>query len=258
MIPLVGIFFLPHKVEFCKKEPAKTLNCDKIRINVKNLGRFECMKIISVFDEAFSAYGRVLKGYDTAPIVDALNKNAPLPDGVTYSPSEPVLEACSIFGAIQNNTFGGVPIELGWCTGHNVMLNCLEYHKSSEVCVGTEDFILLLALMTDIKDGMLDTQNVKAFLAPKNTVIETYGTSLHYAPCSAKKGQGFKVAVALPKGTNVERGDGGKPIIPILDAEDELLWRPNKWLLAHADSGEAAAGAKVRLTGENIDITQWI
>lgn len=216
------------------------------------------MQIISVFDEAFSPYGRVLKGYDVNGIVQALEKHAPLPEGVTYSPSEPSLEACSFFGHVQNNAFGGVPIEIGWCSGHNVMLNCLEYHKSSEVSVGTGDTIFLLALMTDIKEGMLDTSCVKAFSIPKETVVEIYGTTLHYAPCSAKKGQGFKVAIVLPKGTNIERGDGEKPSIPILDPEDELLWRPNKWLLAHADAPEASAGAKVRLTGKNIDISSLI
>ena len=216
------------------------------------------MEILSVFDEAFSAYGRPLTGYDVAPVVKALNEYAPLPDDVMYSPSEPVLEACSIFGQMQNNAFGGVPVQIGWCTGYNVKLNCLEYHKSSEISVGTEDFIILVALMTDIKDGMLDTGCVKAFSVPKNTVVEAYATTLHYAPCSAKKGQGFKVAIVLPKGTNVERGDGEKPFIPILDSEDELLWRPNKWLMAHPESDEAAAGVLVRLTGENIDISEWI
>ena len=216
------------------------------------------MQIISVFDEAFARYGRVLKGYDVDGIVQALEEHAPLPEDVTYSPSEPALEACSFFGYVQNNAFGGMPMQIGWCSGHNVMLNCLEYHKCSEVSVGTVDTIFLLALMTDIKDNMLDTARIKAFLIPKETVVEIYGTTLHYAPCSAKSEQGFKVAIVLPKGTNIERGDGDKPAIPILDAEDELLWRPNKWLLAHPDSSEASAGAKVRLTGANIDISKWI
>ena len=32
----------------------------------------------------------------------------------------------------------------------------------------------------------------------------------------------------------------------------------NKWLLAHAESSEAAGGAYVGLTGENIDIAKFI
>ena len=36
--------------------------------------------------------------------------------------------------------------------------------------------------------------------------------------------------------------------------EDVRFWARNKWLLAHAESKEAASGAYVGLIGENIDI----
>ena len=65
------------------------------------------------------------------------------------------------------------------------------------------------------------------------------------AACAAK---GFRVLVALPKGTNTD-----KPEIKN-DGDDALLWACNKWLLAHPDSAEAKAGAYVGLTGENIKI----
>ena len=43
------------------------------------------MKIYSVFDEEFANYGQVLKGYDTAGLIAAMNK-IPLPaDGVDLS-----------------------------------------------------------------------------------------------------------------------------------------------------------------------------
>ena len=61
---------------------------------------------------------------------------------------------------------------------------------------------------------------------------------------------GFRVAVVLPKGTNTE-----KPEILPTDPEDRLLWARNKWLLAHPESAEAAHGAYVGLTGENLDIS---
>ena len=40
--------------------------------------------------------------------------------------------------------------------------------------------------------------------------------------------------------------------------EDEILWAANKWLLAHADSAEAADGAKVLIKGVNPDIADLI
>lgn len=209
------------------------------------------MKILNVTDPAFAPYGKVLPGYDTAELLRTLEEVTPLPEGVAYVPSQPELEALPIAGLLSNNGYGGMPIQLGWCNGHNTKLNCLEYHRDSEINVGTEDFILLVAKEDDLVDGRLDTAKVVAFRAPAGAVVEVYATTLHYALCSAKKGQGFRVLVALPRGTN-----GPKPAMKPLDGnfEDTTLWACNKWLLAHAESSEAAQGAVVALEGENIDI----
>ena len=216
------------------------------------------MKILSVFDDAFSKYGCIHKGYDTELFMDVLEKQAPLPEGVMYSPSEPVLEECGMFGMLQNNAYGGMPIQIGWCVGHNTKLNCLEYHKCSEISIGSRDFILLLATLQDMENGMLDTGKVVAFHVPAGALVELYGPTLHYAPCCAKADTGFKVAVVLTKGTNMPRSDGDKPTISPVCDEDALLWRPNKWLLAHESTQEASAGACVRLVGENIDIASLL
>ena len=141
-----------------------------------------------------------------------------------------------------------MPIELGMCWGHNKALNCLEYHRNSEINIGADDFILLLAKQEKIIDGVLDTADVKAFRAPAGAVVEVYATSLHYAPCQTADG-GFRVAIVLPRNTNTDLPKG-----EIIDAEDKTLWARNKWLLAHADSAEAKQGAYVGLKGENITI----
>ncbi len=211
------------------------------------------MKIYSVHDPEFLPYGKVLKGYDTARLLKTLVEFTPLPDSVEYVPSQPELEALPIAAQLSANAYGGMPIQLGWCNGHNTRLNCLEYHRDSELNCGTEDFILLLAREDEIQDGGLDTAAVKAFLVPAGVLVEVYATTLHYAPCSAKSGAGFKVLVALPRGTN-----GPKPEITPLNGEDKTLWACNKWLLAHADSAEAAQGAHVGLRGPNIDIIREI
>ena len=207
------------------------------------------MKIIPVSDPAFAPYGKILGGYDAAQLLRTLDEVTPLPEGVEYVPSQPELEALPIAAQLSANAYGGMPIQLGWCNGHNTKLNCLEYHRDSEINCGTEDFILLVAREDEIVDGRLDTAEVKAFLAPAGAMVEVYATTLHYAPCSAKKGAGFKVLIALPRGTN-----GPKPEITPLNDEDKTLWACNKWLLAHAESAEAAQGAHVGLQGVNIDI----
>jgi hypothetical protein len=146
-----------------------------------------------------------------------------------------------------------MPIQLGMCWGYNTKLNCLEYHRDSEVNVGTHDFILLLAKQDEITDGVLDTGVVKAFRVPAGAAVEVHATALHYAPCHTSGETGFRVAVVLPRGTNTE-----KPAIVPQNEEDKWLLARNKWLLAHPESSEAAQGAYVGLRGENIDVVNYI
>lgn len=208
------------------------------------------MKIHSVFDPAFKRYGQVVEGLpDTvSELLEALQKT-PLPEGTGYVPEEPLLQELPAAVEISEHCYGGMPVQLGWCNGHNTRLNCLEYHRDSEFNLGTEDFILLLAKQEEISEGTLDTSLVRAFRVPAGTLVEVYATTLHYAPCHVDADKGFRVLVALPKGTNTE-----KPDITPLNAEDKMLWACNKWLLAHPDSNEAKAGAYMGLSGENIRI----
>ena len=206
------------------------------------------MKIFSVSDHAFKPYGKVLTGFDTAALVAAM-KTIPMPEsGTAYEPGIEVLEACGIFNEMRDRAYGGMPIQIGMCWGYNTKLNCLEYHRDSEVNVGETDFVLLLAKEDEIEDGMLDTAKVKAFRVPAGTAVEVYGTTLHYARCQTTEAC-FRVAVVLPKGTNTE-----KPVFEAKSEEDTWLTARNKWLLAHPDSSEAKTGAHIGLTGKNIDI----
>ena len=211
------------------------------------------MEIKSVFDGEFARYGQIHEGYELDGLLAAM-KAIPLPEsGTTYQPAIPELEALPIFELFGANAYGGMPVQLGMCWGHNTKLNCLEYHRDSEFNVGTHDFILLLAKQDEIVDGMLDTAKVQAFRVPAGVLVEVYATTLHYAPCHTDEAEGFRVAVALPRGTNE-----AKPAIKVITEEDQLLWARNKWLLAHEDSAEAGQGAAVRLSGGNIDIANDI
>ena len=211
------------------------------------------MEIKSIFDAEFSPYGQVHKGYKLDGLLAAM-KAIPLPEsGTTYQPAIPELEALPIFELFGANAYGGMPVQLGMCWGRNTKLNCLEYHRDSEFNVGTHDVILLLAKQDEIVDGMLDTAKVRAFRVPAGVLVEVYATTLHYAPCHTDEAEGFRVAVALPRGTNE-----AKPAIKAITEEDQLLWARNKWLLAHEDSAEAGQGAAVRLSGDNNDIANDI
>ncbi len=208
------------------------------------------MKIYSVYDPEFKNYGQVMEGYDTSSLVRTLKEKTPLPAGVEYVPEQPDLQALPITGEISDRLFGGMPIEMGYCNGHNTKLNCLEYHRDREINMGTGEFILLVAKRSQIgEDGLLDTAEVKAFRAPAGVLVEVYAETLHYAPCSPKTGEGFPVLIVLPKGTKT-----AKPSFAPKNREDTLLTARNKWLLAHPDSDEAKGGAAVGLKGVNLDI----
>ncbi|MDD3921584.1 MAG: DUF4867 family protein [Eubacteriales bacterium] len=201
----------------------------------------------TVFDAAFNAYGKVITGYDVTGFLDTLNKVSPMPaDSTVYVPGDAALEALPIAADIQNAIYGGMPIQIGYCNGYNKALNCLEYHRDSEVNIPANDIVLLVASLQKVREGKLDTAEVEAFLAPAGTVVQFYETTLHYAPCNPKGEAGFRVAVVLPKGTNTD-----KPEITVKNWEDKLLWARNKWLIAHPDSNEAKQGAFVGLTGKN-------
>ena len=206
------------------------------------------MKILPVTDASFAPYGRVVEGYDVAPLLAALEKT-PLTDSVVYVPREELLHQAEGADKVGEALFGGMPFQLVWCNGRTTRLNCLEFHRDSEFNLGTEDFILLIAKQGEIVDGVLDTACVKAFRVPAGVLVECYATTLHYAPCHTDAAKGFRVMVALPAGTNTDyRPEGGA------NTMDRMLWARNKWLLAHAESSEAAQGAVVALKGENIDI----
>lgn len=211
------------------------------------------MNILPVSHPSFQNYGQVLTGYDLGALLDTLEAVTPLPEGVSYVPEQPELMALPAAQELSVGAYGGMPIQLGWCNGHNTKLNCLEYHRDSELNLGTRDFILLLAKREEMENGRLNTEKVAAYYVPAGVLVEVYATTLHYAPCSAKAGEGFKVLIVLPKGTN-----GPRPSVTVRNEEDKCLAACNKWLLAHAESAEAKDGAAVMLDGVNVDIGELI
>ena len=207
------------------------------------------MKLYSVSDSEFRPYGRVIDGYDFSELISVLKDSTPCPgSGTVYVASDEKLESLDAAKVLGTNIYGRMPIEIGYCNGHNTKLNALEYHRDSEVNIAADDVILLLAKKEEVgNDYSLDTSKVKAFLVPANTAVEIYATSLHYAPCHVSM-EGFRVAVVLPKGTNEALSTKSE----ILSPEDKLLTHVNKWLIAHPDGG-CSEGSFIGLTGKNID-----
>lgn len=160
------------------------------------------MKVLSITDPKFRKYGKVVTNVDFSELVEAM-QNTPLPENVVYLPSVAELEALPVFEDLKIATYGELPIQIGYCNGNKYMLNAVEYHRSSEINVAATDAVLMLGSQQDITDEFTyDTSLMEAFLLPKGTAVELYGTTLHYAPCNAEE-TGFRVAVVLPKDTNL-------------------------------------------------------
>ena len=203
------------------------------------------MKINKVTDPEFRKYGRVIDGYDFSKLIKAM-EHTPLPEDVIYEPSIEELEATDVAIDLKMRIYGELPIQIGYCNGHNSKLNALEYHRSSEVNIAATDMILLLGKREDVEDDFTyDTSKVEGFFVPEGTAIEVYATTLHYAPCGVD-GQGFKCVVVLPKGTNLD------VVNTHATEEDKLLAASNKWLIAHEDAH--IDGAFNGLRGENITV----
>ena len=203
------------------------------------------MKIKNVTDPEFRRYGRIVDGYDFTEMIKVMEQT-PLPEEVIYVPSDNKLEKTEPAIDLKMRIFGELPIQIGYCNGHNSKLNALEYHRSSEVNIAATDMILLLGSREDVKDDFTyETSKVEGFFVPEGTAIEVYATTLHYAPCGVD-GQGFKCVVVLPKGTNLD------VVNTHATAEDKLLAASNKWLIAHEDAH--IDGAFNGLRGENITV----
>ena len=193
------------------------------------------MKIYSVNDKEFRAYGRVLD-VDTADFVKAINNHEAVKEGVVYEPSVAEFEALPLSAIMKDKIYGEQPIEFGHCSGYNRKLNAVEYHRSSEVDIAATDLYLMLGKQQDIKPEKFTyaTEQIEVF---------------HFAPCSIEPGKEFRCGVILPKHTNealskIDRQAG----------EDKLLFANNKWMIAHEDSGLGKDGAFVGLQGKNLEL----
>lgn len=216
------------------------------------------MKVKQVTDTSFRKYGKILTGIDFSEIYNVLEE-MDYPEDIEYAASFGPLEEPEFRQKLSNTLYGELSVEIGYCSGHNKMLNALEYHRSSEANVAVTDIILLLGQQSDItEDFTYDTAQLEAFFIPAGTAVELYATTLHYVPIGTKENDyAFKMGVVLPFGTNFPLGitlgaEAEKEKLP----EEKLLFSKNKWLIAHEESGEE--GAFIGLTGKNISVDDLV
>lgn len=204
------------------------------------------LNVYPITGPEFAWYGQVLTGYDLHSFLESLSALDIPEDGIIYKASVEALEKQDVCSEMRDRGFGGMPIQIGYVGGNNKILNCLEYHKSSEFNIALDDVILVLGVQSEIENGTFDTALCRAFLVPAGCGVELYATTLHYAHMNVREA-GYRVACVLPRGTNY-----AKPSIAIRNDEDKMCAGSNKWLMAHKDSSEAKEGSYIGLIGENI------
>lgn len=204
------------------------------------------IEVYSVFDSEFAMYGRVIDDVDAKEIVSVAKTIANPEKGSSYVPTEPKFEALGIAKEITDKLFGTLPTQIGYCWGHNTMMNATEWHTSSEINIAITPLVLIVALRQEIKDSKIDASQFKAFYVPEGTVLEAYATTLHFCPCQVAD-SGFGCVVALPLNTNTKLEE---------KTDDKLLFARNKWLLAHELNTVLVndRGAYPGITGKNVEI----
>lgn len=203
------------------------------------------MQIYSIDDEAFAEYGRKINNVNVDDIV-AAGKRIEFPkEGSVYEASTVAFEDLDIAKWIQKECYGELPTQVGYCYGHSNFLNAWEWHTSSEINIAVTDLVLILAKLTDYKDGVIDAKTAKAFLLKAGDMVEVYATSLHFCPCEVDE-NGFGCVVGLPKDTNLPLDE------PV---SNPLLFKKNKWIVAH-EKNEALInrGVVSGITGPNYQI----
>jgi len=195
--------------------------------------------ILSVRDEAFRTYGRLLTCLNREGLSEVLTymkEETSVPEeGNIYIASDPELEKLPLIDRIQKEFYGNMPIQVGYCNGRNSTYNGFEYHKGSEINIMTEPCMLALGHSYDIDDKCCyDNKNAQVFFLEAGDVIEMYQTTLHLSPLRVQE-EGFKAVVILPRGTNTPLENKEEIKKNAKDPETKLLLQTNKWVIAHPE-----------------------
>lgn len=218
---------------------------------LKEANKKQNVEIYSIQDARFKTYGRVLKGYDFQELAEYMETKSEMPEaGNIYKASVEEMESTDIARIIQNQVYGQMEIEVGYCNGKNSTFNGMEYHKGSEINVAVTDFMLILGHTWDIQDNTYRVEQAEVFFLEKGDAVELYQTTLHLSPCKVQE-EGFKGIVILPKGTNTPLEGEKRQIEEI----DRLLLQKNKWVIAHAEREPLMKqGAFPGIIGKNIEL----
>lgn len=206
--------------------------------------------IYPIHDERFASYGRILASEPYKKVFQYMDEYISIPnEGNNYVAHDEQF-ARMFTGIDYSEVFPNKDVEYGYVCGHNQKLNALEYHKSSEINIAVTPFVLMLGLPKKMVGQTYHSKDVEVFFVPKGTVFELHPEILHFSPCKVED-KGFKCGVVLPYETNMHFEQRSE----VVQTNDDLLFKTNKWLLCHEDFERfVSLGAHVGLIGPNYEI----
>lgn len=199
--------------------------------------------IQTIYDQNFQTFGKVIEE-DVQDVLDYVSANVrPPKNGNCYLPSVQAIEQLSSIQKLSQKVYGYMDVMAGVVSGHNDVLNGIEYHQGSETIIAATDYVLVVGHLWDMKDQTYDSSLCQFFYVPKGTVVECFGTTLHYTPICVNEA-GFQTICLLLRGTGDE-----------LNKRQGILKKKNKWFIAHAKNIEqVSAGDYPGLQGTMIKI----
>ena len=159
------------------------------------------MEYYSVFDPAFSSFGRLVPGYDTAGLEQALFARRQPEEGMALVSrfADPRLRLTA--NTLKKQLVGDAPASVVLYTGRNTSPRRLLRSSHGAYLIGAYDFVLLVTSKEEVSKRRLDSEQMTAFFVPGRVLIQLYDATLHCVPCHTHDRDGMNVLVIRPAGT---------------------------------------------------------
>ena len=159
------------------------------------------MEFVSVFDPSFAAFGRLVPGYDTAALEQALFARRQPAKGLDLIHGLPEPRLRLTANALKKQLLGDAPANIILYSGRNTKPRRLLRARHGAFLFGAFDFLLLVTSKEEVSRRRIGPDQMTAFFVPGRVLIELYDTTLHCAPCHTHDRDGMNVLMILPCST---------------------------------------------------------
>ena len=168
------------------------------------------MDCVTVFDPRFSAYGRLLPGFDTADLEQALLTRRQPEEGMVLVSRIADPRLLLTAKGLKTQLLGDDPASVILYSGRNTSPRRLLRARNGAFLIGAFDFLLLLTSREDLSRRRIGPDQMTAFYVPGRVLIELYDTTLHCVPCHTRDRDGMNVLMLLPGGELRRKAVQGK------------------------------------------------